>query len=353
MRLTSNPKPVRFRIKSGGEEHSSLDSLRHNFCLSDLQQVEKQFIQWLKRQGEEGLAIAEELQIMPTKLSNCASLDDFLMVYKILFKDTIPLSYFDSLVKLHEWFSKNPNRYSKNLVSLHEILWGVEENYTISVIENEKRFTEETVDILNRFNSARAHFLLSRYYLEVKKDFCRGEKLLTQAKAEGCEKAKAYIVDKKVKEYFNKWPDIDIEYMKAHIESLINKQEYNYPHEWTENEKKLHKFITDCLQIGTFSFYAYRAALERFGTKRNKRSNKYITKDDFLYEQKLFVIHIVELEVDESDAINGLAKQSESFYPAKYLVDKSETNPLLDSVNFRRKGYANKIKILLQNIFEF
>ena len=285
------------------------------------------------------------------------------MVYKILFKDIIPLSYIDSLVKLYEWFGNNQNRFSKNLVSLHGILWGIDEKYTISVIEKEKRISEENVVILNRFNNARAHFLLSKYYFEVKKDFCRVEKLLAQAKAEGSEDAKDYIVDQKVIELSKKWPDIDIEYMKNHIEFLINKQEYDYPHEWTENEKKLHRFVADSLSIVTKRYNcnadAYNdARIKYFGTEGKGRDNDYSKNNknnDLLYEQKFFVIHVIQqtMYYRRNDGREGLIKQSESYYPAKYLIDKSETNPLLDSANFRKKGYRIMIKILLQNLLEF
>ena len=100
MKLTSDPKPVKFRIVSGGEEHSSLDSLRRNFCIEDLQKNEQQFLHWLSRQGKEGEDIAQELQAMPTALSNCTSLEEFFEVYKILFKDIIPFFHVDSLGKV-------------------------------------------------------------------------------------------------------------------------------------------------------------------------------------------------------------------------------------------------------------
>ena len=50
MKLTSEPKPVRIRIKSGGEFHSTLDSLRNAFSIDDLKENEneKQFMQWCR-----------------------------------------------------------------------------------------------------------------------------------------------------------------------------------------------------------------------------------------------------------------------------------------------------------------
>ena len=359
MKLTSDPKPVKFRIVSGGEEHSSLDSLRRNLCIEDLQKNEQQFLHWLSRQGKEGEDIAQELQAMPTALSNCTSLEEFFEVYKILFKDIIPFFHVDSLGKVYEWFWYNENRYSKNLLNLHNVLWGVDEKYTMSSIEKAECITEEMATLLVKFDNAYAHFLLSKYYFEVKHNIRRGKKLLEQAIAEGCKEAKAYTIDIKSIENYNKWPDIDIEYMKAHIEYLISKQEYNYPHDWTENEKEMHRFVADCLSIAnkTYSFYedAYNDALKCFGTKRKGRNNEYSINDDFLYEQKLFVIHIIELAVNRfyDDAIEGLRKQSEFYYPAKYLIDKSEKHPLWDKDNFRWKGWRIKIKLLLLNLFEF
>lgn len=57
MRLIPKAKAVRIRIKSGGEEHSSLDSLKRNFDLSDVRVLlDGRLSRWLKQQGEHDLA---------------------------------------------------------------------------------------------------------------------------------------------------------------------------------------------------------------------------------------------------------------------------------------------------------
>ena len=57
MRLIPKAKAVRIRIKSGGEEHSSLDSLKRNFNLSDVRVLlDGRLSRWLKQQGEHDLA---------------------------------------------------------------------------------------------------------------------------------------------------------------------------------------------------------------------------------------------------------------------------------------------------------
>ena len=105
MKLSSDPKPVKFRIVSGGEEHSSLDSLRQNFCISDLQKIETQLILWLKRQGAEGEEIAKQLN-----LSELNSVDDYFAVYKLFFQKEFKDNKIDTPLQLLEyWYDQKRN----------------------------------------------------------------------------------------------------------------------------------------------------------------------------------------------------------------------------------------------------
>lgn len=62
MILVPKAKPVRIRIKSGGEEHFSLDSLKRNFSVLDLWEAmkEKRLSLWLRQQREDELAAGIE-----------------------------------------------------------------------------------------------------------------------------------------------------------------------------------------------------------------------------------------------------------------------------------------------------
>ncbi len=62
MKLQSTPKPVRFRISSGGQEHSSFESLLSCFDYNELKDLNmSKLIQWLERQGSKGYEIANQL----------------------------------------------------------------------------------------------------------------------------------------------------------------------------------------------------------------------------------------------------------------------------------------------------
>jgi len=58
MKLEHKAKPVKIRIKSGGEEHSSLDSLKRNFSVEDLKPLQKdgRLSRWLRQLNENELA---------------------------------------------------------------------------------------------------------------------------------------------------------------------------------------------------------------------------------------------------------------------------------------------------------
>ena len=58
MILDPTPKPIRFRIESGGVEHSSLESLRQHFCWREVRELiqEGRLQEWLKNIGHTQLA---------------------------------------------------------------------------------------------------------------------------------------------------------------------------------------------------------------------------------------------------------------------------------------------------------
>lgn len=58
MILQAKARPVRIRIKSGGKEHSSFESLKRHFCIKDLLPSAKdgRLSRWLRQQGEDSVA---------------------------------------------------------------------------------------------------------------------------------------------------------------------------------------------------------------------------------------------------------------------------------------------------------
>jgi len=377
MKLTSEPKPVRIRIVSGGEEHSSIDSLRRNFCLPDLQKIEKQLIQWLNRQGNEGIEIAQELEKMPKSLANCTSLEEYFEIYKIFFKQTL-LSHFnlkkrdfETLRDLHAWFVKNKN-FKKNGKYLHDILWGLDEEYSLSIIEKLGKFGDGELKMLENFTSGHADYLLGKYYIEEVPYFIKGYKLLLSARKKGYTKKVHYYLEENkyrgryFKHMFEQWGNIDIDFMEIYIAkclqgkfTLTSDSIINIPldsHVWTDEEKELAKFVIGCslLLRNMSSIGRYNKALDFFSERQE--NDDFFIEEPFYY-QKLFIISLLgskltdsEIKDSSDEFMEGL---SHNYYPAYYLLTPYETNPLLDKLSFRKASVIEQIEIFLLNLFEF
>ena len=116
MILTPSAKPIRIRIVSGGEEHSSIQSLRANYLLSDIIRLvaDGRLYKWLVQKGEaQSASIAETLMKKELKTDSpellaltCSifgiSPDEGFGIKQFLIhcKDRYPKSYLNNLI---EW----------------------------------------------------------------------------------------------------------------------------------------------------------------------------------------------------------------------------------------------------------
>ena len=81
MELIPMAKPVKIRIKSGGEEHSSLESLKRNFNISDINPLlDGRLARWLRQQGESALADATSI-FESDRLNTLQGKLDFLEIF--------------------------------------------------------------------------------------------------------------------------------------------------------------------------------------------------------------------------------------------------------------------------------
>ena len=368
---------------SGGEEHSSLDSLRHNFCIDDLKIIENQLLRWLKRQGKEGEQIAKRLEVMPNGLSNCSSLDDYFSIYQVFFFDIISsfsnnnekmakwpcFSKKGTLRDLYFWF-KESGKYKKNLSRLESILWEFDEDYYLPIIEESlttNTLNKKFLGKLEKTGSGHADYLLGKYYIEQVPDFIKGYDLLLSAKKKGYTKKVQKYIEHGLEIQYSQWRDIDIQYMKEYIEKCVN---YNLVlsnslysnlitkerdgHEWTKREEQLALFVIRCCRLRENYSNEQRLnyAQELFYEKNANDESR--VEEPFLL-QKYFILSIIGIK-NHSYIVyyrNMLKDLSEYYYPAKYLLNSDETHPILDKVLFRELGTSGKISVFLNYLFEF
>lgn len=120
MKLIPKAKPVKIRIKSGGEEHSSLDSLLHNFDISDIKPLlDGRLVRWLKQQGENELAE----MVDGIDASSLQTVHGLMYLMKIFFPEYIEKKGINDLLALAESWLKSPF-YRKNGENLYsDIIW--------------------------------------------------------------------------------------------------------------------------------------------------------------------------------------------------------------------------------------
>lgn len=122
MKLIAKAKPVKIRIKSGGEEHTSLDSLMKNFNISDiLPLLDGRLVRWLKQQGENELADVLKTTPIPDLIS-WQGIMDFITIF---FSDYIGKNSLKDLKELIEQWSTS-STYNKNNDYLLSYLAGLD-----------------------------------------------------------------------------------------------------------------------------------------------------------------------------------------------------------------------------------
>lgn len=119
MRIIAKAKPIQIRIKSGGEEHFSLDSLRQNLNVQDLWPLIKdnRLSRWLMQLGE--VDLAHEIDALSESQLNFST---YFKVLVIFLKDDLVGSHVTELYSLFSFWHDCEKRKPKNYDSLRKYL---------------------------------------------------------------------------------------------------------------------------------------------------------------------------------------------------------------------------------------
>ena len=324
MKLTSTPKPVKFRIVSGGEEHSSLDSLKHCFNIPDLQVIEKQFKQWINRQGTEGNLIARNLEARFPDFSKISSMDDYLTVYRIFYQKEFDDNKISNLVQLLEyWYKKGVSNNVNNLIKL-----GFEKDHDITLFCYHKKIrglTDDWVASLKKVNSSEADKL---------------------------------ILERKRFQRLGHWGG-DVEQMKKRV-FFYWEDEYFMADNYSEKETDIMNFVRDCKKIVKYKLnYDETCRIFHFGLKAFSHEDKFYTyrEKDFLFDAKIFVLLILYKYDEYKCEENFKLWKTESmkvYPPSKYLFINYEHIESYDKEGFKYKNKYEQIELfVLNHLFEF
>lgn len=179
MKLIAKAKPVKIRIKSGGEEHTSLDSLKRNFNISDIQPLlDGRLVRWLKQQGENDLAN----EISKFKVSLLYSAQGIMKFLSLFYCDDLNNNNIQSPIHLVEYWNTIPH-FKKNSEYLCKYLiyndrYSAKYFYHSNILPSENWIT-----VFSKFeneNDGEVLYILGRLYF-LNKDLQKAKKYIKVA----------------------------------------------------------------------------------------------------------------------------------------------------------------------------
>lgn len=351
MKLETKAKPVKIRILSGGEEHSSLDSLKKNFCIKDVKALmDGRLSRWLKQQNEENLA--EEIEkFKPEDLDNHESCLNFI---RTLFHKELKEYKVDSLYGLAELWYKDNSPFRESGLFMFRHLQSSHIECAIKVYKSENFREDDWVKIFKAFDekgqiNGEGCYILGKILEPSGNEIKYMQKAAKLQYSEAIEylKGKNRFDDVRtdiIKELINVFLK-NIEYIQTEPKSN-NKALYAHSYRYREDElieaknekeKKIINFIFDLRKILKEGKGADCDILKQYENSILKNEAIYITayldglNTPVLKDKKDFFIVMIESEwcnfkkrITNKETLNKLKSIQSVYPPAKDLL-KGET----------------------------
>lgn len=400
MKLIPKAKPVKIRIKSGGEEHSSLDSLLHNFKVSDIEPLlDGRLTRWLKQQRKNELAELVE----GIDASSLQTVHGLMYLMKIFFPEYIEKKGINDLLALAESWLKSPfyRKNGENLLGSIMCLWddpeslGIvkylykhKEDLNISETrdwflifdmrinnEDEDKTDPEVLYIVGKMLWEGYQFN-DLYVKEHYKEDPDGLEMIEKSARLGCQEANLFIF-----EY--------TEYKKKHLNCpkclsmhlpLFGKTFDNEPNdtgrfsgvnkdkirEWmryhwagynvetisysnTDYSNSKERIILDFLCLSHRLGYLS----ERFGfseTLERARSCFEDRESDILRKEKSFIVGLLYLNVGHRPFAKDLFTKIRDYKLANYMLGNTR---IIDGLDFKSMSFQNQLSFIKDHLFDY
>lgn len=348
MRIIAKAKPIRIRIKSGGEEHSSLDSLRQNLCVQDLWPLvkDKRLSRWLRQLGEVELAhdidaLSESQLDFPT----------YFKVLVIFLKDDLVGHHVTELYTLFSFWHDCEKRTSKNYDSLRKYLLSQYEGAKFIFKQYANEASDgEWWDVFSKFeNEEDPEFLFERGKLAFEgftksdgsnfKDIILGIKLIEEAAELQNQKAidfvnsntfgaarKRAMLTPEVKE---KIDNLICRWKTDKFGFITKKTAYD-----EEIVREVKKLLQEFTSLGkTYTMFDWEIVSAEAEAKYDD-----LDESDVFFKERKFVLDLVRYYYSETPDL--FVKLAEDYhYPlAQYMICNTKTS-----------GFTSMLAIMLQN----
>lgn len=359
MRIIAKAKPIRIRIKSGEEEHSSLDSLRRNLCVQELWPLIKdhRLSRWLRQLGE--VDLAHDIDALSE------SQLDFSTYFKVLLlflKDDLVGRHVTELYTLFSFWHDCEKRKSKNYDSLRKYLLSTYEGAKFIF----KQYPEEVSDgewwvVFCTFeNEEDPEFLFEQGKLAFEgftnfdKDLVRGKKLIEKAAELHNQKAIDFVKSNKF-DVARKLAMLTPE-AKEKIDNLIVKwkdEMLGFSTRKTNYDEEIVREVKQLLR----EFASLRKTYKMFNREavRTEAEVKYevLDKSNVFYKERKFVLDLAQYSYDKG--IPGLFVELAEDYHyqlAQYMLHRPADNRI-DGFAFAATMFPNQLRFIVDHLFKY
>ena len=359
MRIIAKANPIRIRIKSGEEEHSSLDSLRRNLCVQELWPLIKdhRLSRWLRQLGE--VDLAHDIDALSE------SQLDFSTYFKVLLlflKDDLVGRHVTELYTLFSFWHDCEKRKSKNYDSLRKYLLSKYEGAKFVFKQYPEEVSDgEWWDVFNKFeNEEDTEFLFEQGKLAFEgftnfdKDLVRGKKLIEKAAELHYQKAIDFVKSNKF-DVARKLAMLTPE-AKEKIENLIVRwkdEMLGFSTRKTNYDEGIVREVKQLLQ----EFASLRKTYKMFNREavRTEAEVKYevLDKSNVFYKERKFVLDLAQYSYDKG--IPGLfVELAEDYhYPlAQYMLHRPADNRI-DGFAFAATMFPNQLRFIVDHLFKY
>ena len=387
MRIIAKAKPIQIRIKSGGEEHFSLDSLRQNLNVQDLWPLiqDNRLSRWLRQLGE--VDLAHEIDALSESQLNFST---YFKVLVLFLNDDLVGHHITELYTLFTFWHDYEKRKSKNYDSLRKYLLSQYEGAKFIF----KQYPEEASDgewwtvFCNFENEEDPEFLFEQGKLAFEgftksdgsnfdKDLVYGKKLIEKAAELHYQKAVDFVANSNTFGVARKLAMLTPE-AKVKIDSLIirwKKDRLGFVTKKTIYDEEIVWNVKQLLQEFTSLWKTY--FMFSWTEVRKEAEAKYseLDESDIFYMERKFVLDLVKYSCNVSTSGLFVKLAEDYHYPlALYMIritnkgalTKKMQSRILDNVlndyglqdsidgfRFIKARFTERLAFILDHLFTY
>lgn len=350
MRIIAKAKPIQIRIKSGGEEHFSLDSLRQNLNVQDLWPLiqDNRLSRWLRQLGE--VDLAHEIDALSESQLNFST---YFKVLVLFLNDDLVGHHITELYTLFTFWHDCEKRKSKNYDSLRKYLLSQYEGAKFIF----KQYPEEASDgewwtvFCNFENEEDPEFLFEQGKLAFEgftksdgsnfdKDLVYGKKLIEKAAELHYQKAVDFVANSNTFGVARKLAILTPE-VKEKIDNLICRwktDKFGFITKKTAYDEEIVREVKKLLQEFTSLGKTYTMFDWEIVSAEAEAKYDDLDESDVFFKERKFVLDLVRYYYSETPDL--FVKLAEDYhYPlAQYMICNTKTS-----------GFTSMLAIMLQN----